>query len=316
MKDIIPAIPRSDLRKELNESTFLRTTNKGNNLIFLVDALTAPQVLQEVGRLREMAFRTSGGGTGKALDLDQYDLGDIPYQQLVVWDPEDQEITAGYRLISCDQLPRNETGKIISATAHLFDYSERFAKKFLPYTIELGRSFVQPRYQRGAPRKGLFALDNLWDGLAAVLLQNPHLKYLFGKVTMYPEYNREARNLLLAFMHHFFPDQERLVTPTVPLISREQLRPIGQMYDGLDFKAGHQLLQRELRQRGEVIPPMINSYMNLSPSMKTFGTAENDNFGKVEETGILVTLEDIYPERKQRYFDSYADCKIYPGHTS
>lgn len=313
MEDLYPRASREALFAELTEDRFLRSTSKAGNQLYLVNIHNSPHLTREVGRLREIAFRSSGGGTGKSLDLDTYDLADPPYEQLIVWDPEDQEITAGYRLVQCRDLPPNAEGSIETATTHLFEYSQKFEQHYVPYTIELGRSFVQPQYQRGSGRKGLFALDNLWDGLAAVMLLNPHLRYLFGKVTMYPSFNREGRNMILAFMHHFFPDPDRLVTPRRPLLEPEELRPVGQMYDGLEYKNAHQLLQRELKSRGEYIPPLINSYMGLSSTMRTFGTAENENFGKVEETGILVTFDDIHPDRKKRYIDTFEQHREFPG---
>ncbi len=314
MEDIIAPVSRKEILKELTENTFLRNTSKGGNQLYVVNHLNAPNVVREIGRLREVAFRTAGGGTGKSIDLDDYDLSErSPYDQLVVWDPEDQEITAGYRLIKCEDAERDENGQLLSATAHLFHLSDEFLNDYLPYTLELGRSFVQPKYQRGAARKGLFALDNLWDGLATIMLLNPVMKYFFGKVTMYPEYQREARNILLAFLNSRFPDPNNLVVPREPLVSAEELRQYAQRFEGLEYKEAHKLLVRELKDRGEAIPPLINSYMGLSPTMKTFGTAPNYEFGEVEETGILVRFEDIDPARKNRYMDTYEACKEFKG---
>lgn len=313
MEDIIAPIDRDKIINELTEEVFLRTTSKANNQLYLVNHKNAPNIVQEVGRLREVSFRTAGGGTGKAVDLDAYDLAERPYEQLIVWDPEDQEITAGYRLIKCSDAERDAEGKILSATAKLFDLSDRFLTDYLPKTIELGRSFVQPKYQRGAARKGLFALDNLWDGLASVMIMNEELEYMFGKVTMYPDYHREGRNILLAFMHHFFPDHDDLVLPRLPLITKAELAPFAERFKGMEYKPAHQLLMRELKERGEGIPPLINSYMGLSATMKVFGTAENNSFGRVEETGILVRFQDIDPARKARYEETFASASDFPG---
>lgn len=313
MEDIIAPIARDKIIAELTEAVFLRTTSKANNQLYLVNHRNAPHVVQEVGRLREVSFRAAGGGTGKSVDLDAYDLAERPYNQLIVWDPEDREITAGYRLIKCGDAERAADGRILSATAKLFNLTDRFLDHYLPKTIELGRSFVQPKYQRGAARKGLFALDNLWDGLAAVMLLNDELEYMFGKVTMYPDYHREARNILLSFMHHFFPDHENLVLPHLPLITKAELAPFAERFQGMPYKQAHQQLMRELKERGEQIPPLINSYMGLSATMKVFGTAENSNFGRVEETGILVRFQDIDPARKARYEETFTSARHFPG---
>ena len=313
MEKIIDRVDRKLIMGELTEERFLRNTSKLRNQLYLVDAHNAPNVMREIGRLRELAFRSSGGGTGKAADIDDYDTADKPFQQLVLWDPEDQEIIAGYRVQKCIEAPRDENGNIISATAHLFKLSEAFVGQYLPDTIELGRSFVQPQYQRGASRKGLFSMDNLWDGLGAIVIQNPEIKYLFGKVTMYPSYNREARNMLLAFMQHYFPDHEELARPITPYVHPEDLAPYEGMFTGMNYKEGFTLLNREVRQRGENIPPLFNQYMGLSGTMKTFGTALNQNFGDVEETGIMVTIADIYDDRKSRFLDTYYTHRDFRG---
>lgn len=313
MEKIIAPIDRDLIISELTEDVFLRHTNKLRNQLYLVNHHNAPNVMKEIGRLREEAFRLAGGGTGKSMDIDSYDTADKPFQQLIVWDPEDKEIIAGYRLIKCNEAERGDDGHIISATAHLFDLSQDFYKNYLPKTLELGRSFVQPKYQRGASKKGLFSMDNLWDGLGAYVLLNPDVKYLFGKVTMYPHFNREARNLILAFLADYFPDKESLVSPIDPLIKNGELEAYRETFAGLDYKEGYALLNKEVRSRGENIPPLINTYMNISGTMKTFGTSLNHEFGEVEETGILVTVDDIFPARKERHMETYERDKDYTG---
>lgn len=313
MEEIIPAVDRELILKELTAETFLRHTNKLRNHLYLLNYHNAPNVMREIGRLRELAFRGAGGGTGKAVDIDSYDTADKPFQQLIVWDPEDREIIAGYRLMKCINGSRDKNGHLESATAHLFNFSEQFVKGYLPKTLELGRSFVQPKYQRGASKKGLFSMDNLWDGLGAFLVLNPDVEYLFGKVTMYPHFNREARNLLLAFLNRYFPDPENLVTPVEPLVSREELSQYQPHFEGKEFKEGYALLNKEVRGYGENIPPLINTYMNISATMKTFGTAANADFGNVEETGILVTASDIYESRKERHLETFERDKEFIG---
>lgn len=303
MEKIIDPIDRAVLKKELNAERFLRTTRKGDNEIYSVNIHNAPNVLREIGRLREVTFRHSGGGTGLALDLDEFDTNDLCYDQLIVWSPEDEEIIGGYRYIICSKV-LNDSGNIALSTSHYFDFTERFVRDYLPYTIELGRSWVQPNYQPGInPRKGLFALDNIWDGLGAITLNNPGIRYFFGKVTMYPSYNEEARDFLLHFMHHYFPDNEKLMKPFNPLVQHYDAKVYDDLLDDLEFKEGYKVLNSYVRERGEFIPPLINIYMTLSPTMKTFGTAVNPDFGNVEETGILVTLADIYQEKKDRHMD-------------
>ncbi|MDG1331210.1 MAG: GNAT family N-acetyltransferase [Crocinitomicaceae bacterium] len=302
MKPIIDPIDKAVLKRELNSERFLRSTRKGGNDIYSVNVHNAPNVLKEIGRLREVTFRNAGGGTGEEIDLDDFDTSDLCYDQLIVWSPEDEEIIGGYRYILCDKVLGTGSEKIPLSTSHYFKFSERFIDDYLPNTIELGRSWVQPNFQPSVnPRKGLFALDNIWDGLGAIVHHHPEIKYFFGKVTMYDNYNTEGRDFLLHFMHHFFPDKEDLMKPHSPLVQNYNAEEFDKLLAGLDFKEGFKVLNSFVRERGEFIPPLVNIYMNLSPTMKTFGTAINEEFGGVEETGILVSLDDIYEEKKERH---------------
>ena len=304
-KDIIPAVKKSILKSELTKDRFIRKTRKGDNEIYIVNIHNSPNTLREIGRLREVTFRASGGGTGEELDLDEHDTHEICYDQLIVCSPEDEEIIGGYRFIKCEKTLNSSSSEILLSTSHYFDFTTIFTDKYLPYTIELGRSWVQPNFQPSVnPRKGLYALDNIWDGLGAIVIQNPEIKYFFGKVTMYPTYNTETRDFLLHFMHHFFPDNENLMKPFHPLEQSYDKIKFDLLLKGLDFKDGFKVLNTFAKERGEFVPPLVNIYMNLSPTMKTFGTAVNKEFGSVEETGILVTISDIYEEKKERHISN------------
>ena len=298
MEPIIPPVDRSLILAELTEEKLLRKTNNGNNEIYVVTAQNSPNIMQELGRLRELSFRDAGGGTGAAVDIDDEDLAEEGYQQLFVWDPKAQEIVGGYRFI----VSRTTHPKHMS-TEHYFRFNDRFRNEFLPYTIELGRSFVQPHYQgiRQNP-KGLYSLDNLWDGLGALVVTNPDMKYFFGKVTMYGDYNREARDILLYFLKKYFPDHDNLIEGIYPIELQFDTEKMEQMFCGGNYAEDYKILTREIRKCKENIPPLINSYMNISPSMRVFGTVTNPDFGGVEETGILITINDIYPVKSERHF--------------
>lgn len=299
MEPIIDAVDKDILQSELREEFLWRNTNKAGNQIYIIKAHEAPQVMQEIGRLRELSFRTAGGGTGKAVDIDEYDLHPNGYTQLIVWDPVEREILGGYRYI----IPRSSYPECIS-TEHYFTFSDRFRMKYLPYTMELGRSFVQPKYQVTGSLKALFALDNLWDGVGSVILSNPDVKYLFGKVTMYGEYNKDARNLLVYFLRKYFPDHEHLMQTKYPIKMDINNSEMAKIFTGRTFAEDYKILSRSIRNFEEVIPPLINSYMQLSPTMKVFETAVNPDFGNVEETGILITIGDLYKEKVARHFDT------------
>lgn len=302
MQNIIDPIERDVLKKELNRDTFLRNTNYGNIEVHLVNHHRQPNAIQEIGRLRELTFRAAGGGTGLAVDLDENDTCADCYDQLITWDPEEEEIVAGYRLIRCADATVDVNGVHNLSTSHYFHFSEKFKTDYLPKTIELGRSFVQPKFQPSREnRKGVFSLDNLFDGLGAIIVMNPDIKYLFGKVTMYSHYNKEARDLLLYFMNHYFPDTEKLVWPIMPLGYFGDVSAFEGLFDDLSYKDGYKILNGRVRALGENIPPLINTYMGLSATMKTFGTALNDDFGEVEETGILISIDDIFQAKKDRH---------------
>jgi hypothetical protein len=304
MEEIIPKIERSLLLNELTEKTFVRKTNFGKNLIHIVDHRNAPNVMLELGRLREIAFRDAGGGTGKSTDIDSYDLGDNPFLQLLVWNPEDQEIVGGYRFIHCKFLERDETGIVKTPTSKLFWYSEKFIQDYLPFTIELGRSFVQPEYQPMKNlRKGMYSLDNLWDGLGALISLNEDAKYFFGKFTMYNKADLLAREAILFFLEKFFPDPDELVRPHKPLPFQTDLAFFGNLFSGTNYDENYKILQQFVRKQNESIPPLVNAYTNLSSTMKTFGTSANESFGEVEETGILITIPDIFSKKRDRHLN-------------
>ena len=297
---IIPPISVDVLKQELNSDRLVRSTNKGDNQVYVINHHNSPNVMREIGRLRELTFTLAGGGTGQEVDIDEKDTAENCYDQLIVWSPEDQIITGGYRFFDCAK--SNDPNQKELSTAHYFNFSDDFITNYLPYSIELGRSWVHPDYQPSVnPRKGLFALDNLWDGLGAIVILNPHMKYFFGKVTMYTNYNDEAKRAVLGFMKHYFPDKEKLAWPIKAIYTDIDSHEINELVDGLEFKEGLKELQKYCRKRNEVVPPLISNYMQLSPTMKSFGTAENPDFGGVEETGILVTVEDVYDHKKERH---------------
>lgn len=305
MEEITPIIPPVDkelLLSELTKEKFLRKANFGNTEIYIFDCKNSPNLTKELGRLRELSFRMAGGGTGDEVDIDQYDLAEDSYMQLIVWDPEEKEIVGGYRFILGESVMDDPEEKL--ATSHLFKYSEKFIQDYLPYTIELGRSFIQPNYQYGRnARKGLFALDNLWDGLGALTIEYPDIKYFFGKVTMYKSFNINARNYILTFLKLYFPDEQKLLIPINPVaFDFDTLKLI---FKGNDYSSDYDVLMRLVKENKERIPPLVNAYMNLSRSIITFGTVENNAFGGVEETGILVEIEDIYNSKKDRHIKSY-----------
>ena len=305
-QEIIQPIAKEVLKSELTPERQLRMTNKSHNEIYVITAHNAPNVMKEIGRLREIAFREAGGGTGKDMDIDEFDICENCYKQLIVWNPEAEEIIGGYRYLLGTDWDYDDKGQPILATSHMFHFSDRFIKDYAPWTIELGRSFVSLPYQSSRMgAKSLFALDNLWDGLGALTVIKPNVKYFFGKMTMYPSYIRKGRDMILYFLKKHFDDKEKLIIPMKPLELETDPKELESLFGGKSFKDDYRVLNGEIRKLGYNIPPLVNAYMSLSPTMKLFGTAINYGFGDVEETGILIAVDEIMEEKRVRHIDSF-----------
>ena len=307
MEEIIAPVPKELLKAELTEDKRLRFTHRSDNEIYIVTAADAPNVMREIGRLREIAFRAAGGGTGKSFDIDEFDVMENPYRQLIVWNPDCDDIIGGYRYIYGKDVRFDANGEPVMATAHgMFRFSDKFLNEVLPYTVELGRAFVALEYQSTRMgSKSLFALDNLWDGLGALTVVIPDVKYLFGKVTMYPSYLTKARDMILYFLGKHFPDKEKLVMPVTPLDIETDAEELKALFCKDNFKEDYRILKQEVHKFGLAIPPMVNAYMGLSPTMKIFGTAVNHEFGDVEETGLLIAVDELQDDKRMRYIESF-----------
>lgn len=308
MEPVQAALPAEEIMAELSKVTLLRKTNNGSNEVYLFDNPASPKLMREVGRIRELTFRHAGGGTGKAIDVDEYDLSEEhPQKQLIVWDPDNREIMGGYRFIFRERHEKDFTVERFASSSY-FTFSRKFTRRYLRHTMELGRSFVRPEYQTSAMgRKSLFALDNLWDGLGAIIIDNPQVRYLFGKVTMYTHFEVDARNMILYFMMKHFRDKEDLAVPEDPVKIDVHEAEMKNIFTGRNFKEDYRILSQEVRKRGENVPPLIHAYMSLSPTMKCFGTFINHHFGDVEETGIMITVRDMYIEKVNRHLASYRE---------
>lgn len=307
--EVISPIAKSDLKAELSSrAKLLRHSRKGGTELYIFNGRECPMLMREVGRLREIAFRDAGGGTGLDCDIDEFDLMERPYLQLIVWDPKDEEILGGYRYINGPDIVLRADGQPHLATSHMFGYSQQFIDHYLPSMIELGRSFVVvDRQSSRSGARSLFTLDNLWDGLGALVVTLPNVKYFYGKFTMYPSYPQHGRNMILYFLKKYFPDPDQLVWPFTPLDTHTDEAAMRHLFCKETFQEDYKVLNAEVRKLGYNIPPLVNAYMQLSPTMKTFGTAINDEFGDVEESGILITIDDIFEEKHHRYIDSFQE---------
>lgn len=306
METIIPPVDRALIERELNEETFIRRTNNADNEIYVITHHDSPNTMREIGRLREMTFRDAGGGTGQSLDIDDYDIDEVPFKQLIVWDPDEKEIIGGYRFIHGKDIKINPDGTLRTPTGKLFSFSEKFIREYLPVTVELGRSFVQTFYQPTVDlRRGMYSLDNIWDGLGAIVIDNPDIKYLFGKVTLYPHYDALAKDMLYYFIAKYFPDPDKLVYPKKPVEVITSPKVMKSIFTGCNYDEDYKILVHKIRALKEGVPPLFNAYMNLSATMRSFGAAVNPAFGNVEEMGIIVTIADIYDYKKDRHISTY-----------
>lgn len=309
MKPIIPQVDRDLIKKELTKEKFLRPTNKADNEIYVITAHDSPNIMREIGRLRELSFRWGGGGTGNEIDTDRYDFLEKPFKQLIVWNPKDEDIIGGYRFLNGWDAKIKEDGQPDLVMSHLFKFSEKFIKQYLPHSIELGRAFVQPDYQTTKMGfKSLFALDNLWDGLGALIHSTEQAKYFIGKVTIYNSFNTVARELIYEYMDRYFHDYERLVEPKVPVeVSEETKLKAEKIFEGNDVAGDYKLLQKAVRSEGEVVPPLFSAYIGLSNTLRMFGSMIDHDFSSTYETGIMVTMNDLLEVKRLRYIQPYID---------
>ena len=311
MEKIIDPVPVELIKAELTKARKLMDTNKGGNELYVVDAHNAPNTLREIGRLREIAYREAGGCSGKSLDLDEYDTMEKPYSQLIVWDPDARAIIGGYRFLLGKDARLREDGQPNVTSSHLYHFSEKFVREYLPKSMELGRSFVAPEYQSSkAGAKALFTMDNLWDGIAGVLLSNPGTEYLFGKMTIYGSYDKLGRELIMYFLEKHFPDREELIRPYSAITPDADRRLLQLVLRENDLKSDLRLLKDALKRLGMGIPPLVNSYINSSSTMKIFGSAVNDELSDAIETGLMIRFDEIYEEKRERHIRTYLEKRV------
>lgn len=309
MKPIIAPIDRELLKQELTDDKFLRPTNKAHNEIYILTGHDSPNVMLEIGRLRELSFRAGGGGTGEELDTDEYDYMNKPYYQLIVWDPVAEQIIGGYRYIPGFDVDFDAQGQPKFVMSHLFTFDHKFIKEYLPFTIELGRAFVQPDYQTSKMgMKSLFALDNLWDGLGALIHTVKGARYFIGKVTIYEHFPLVSRELIYEYMSRYFPDPDKMIVPKNPIHVRKSTEQLARkIFENNNSSSDYKTLQKAIRAEGETIPPMFSAYIGLTDTMRFFGSIFDPDFGSVYETGIMITMADLLEAKRKRYIEPYID---------
>lgn len=299
MEKIIEPVKREKLITELKFCKLIKQTFRRGNEIYSFTNTDAPSLMVEVGRLREKAFRSIGCGTGDILDLDDYDFGNGAYRQLIVWNPRDQEIVGGYRYaVGSNYLQRTER----LSMCHYFRYSRKFTADYLPFSIELGRAWVNPSHRLSSSvSNSIFALDNLWEGIGAIIAENKDVRYLYGKVTIPENYNPIACILLTWFLNHYFKRKSNLMSPRKPVTSPQVLAIAGEKVTGTNPEKDYKIIANYIRSQDVVVPPLISAYLKLAQRIIVFGTTSNPELGNAFETGILIAIKDIYPEKHERY---------------
>ncbi|MBO4570790.1 MAG: GNAT family N-acetyltransferase [Bacteroidales bacterium] len=305
MQPLIDPVSLDLIKAELTPEKKLCDTNKGHNVLYVFDSDNAPNLMLEVGRLRELTFRDATAGTGAPYDWDEFDH-DHKYRQIIVWDQDAEAIIGGYRYVLGPDMKIKEDGQPDIVSSHMFRFSEKFVKDYLPHVMELSRAFVVPEYQSSkAGAKALFALDNLWDGLGAVIMQHHDIMYFMGKMSMYQTYDPLARNLIMSYLWKHFRDRDNLAVAMDPIVPDLDERLVGLILKDDDLKDDYKNLNSAVRSLGTNIPPMINAYMTLSPTMKVFGTGVNREFGDVLDTGIMICFNEMYEEKRERHIKSF-----------
>ena len=308
MNSIIDPVPVELIKAELTKSKKLEDTNKGHNELYIVTWHDSPNVVTEIGRLRELTFREAGGSTGNAIDLDEYDKMEKPYKQLIVWDPGNEAIIGGYRFFFGTDATFDEKGQPVMASSHQFHFSQKFIDEYLPHVLELGRNFVAPEYQSSKiGAKSLYAFDNLWDGLVAIIMKNPNLLYYFGKITIYPSYDHITRDLIYHFLKKHYGDTEGLVRPWDDQLVEPDSDPelMNLVLNKDDLFEDYKLLKAAARMRGVNVPPNVTAYISITSDMSMFGTAVNHLMHNIEDTCVLIPFDSIYNEKKTRHIGAY-----------
>ncbi len=297
IENIVHSAKSQLIRKELKASELIGETNDGQ-LIYLFDHKPNSSVMREIGRLREISFRQVREGTGTAIDLDSYDRY---YRHLILWDDQELEIVGAYRI--------GETAKILADKGRgglyshsLFDYQPELMP-YLENSIELGRSFIQPRYW------GKRSLDYLWFGIGAYLLKHPEIRYMFGPVSLSASYPEQAKQLICAFYDSLYGSEEPMAISRTPyaLNNLQRFEPYRLVDTEAAYKAAYAELKAELDELGVRVPTLFKQYVELChPGGCGFlAFNQDENFSDCIDALILVDIEQIKAKKRSRYIESH-----------
>jgi len=303
---LIEPVPRELLRQELTTDCLVRSTRIGSNEVYIFTALNAPNLMQEVGRLRELTFRDAGAGFGTAVDIDHFDTDSYPCKQLIVWDPLAEEIIGGYRFNTFHQFTASSLKDIPLANKLLYNFSATFTAEYLPYLVELTHAFIQPKYQvKYAGRKAAFSLDNIWDWLGALVLKYSFIKYFFGRITFFADYDPKVRDLAFYFFAKHLQGEQALIQAKEPFALSTVIAELERVIDGRSVEEDYKKLYKAAKNHGTLIPPLVKSYFNVSGTLRVFAPVFDSYFASSYAAAILVTIADVYPAFVKRYITPY-----------
>jgi putative hemolysin len=282
---------RQSLKKELKNSQLIGQTGDGKK-IYLFNYADNSAVMNEIGRLRELSFRKVNEGVNKKRDLDQYDQY---YKHIVLWDDEDLEIVGAYRIGEGESINKSY-GKYGFYSNTLFRFKKPFIK-YLDSSIELGRSFVQPKYW------GTRALDYLWYGIGAYLKHNPQIKYMFGPVSLSGNYPQYAKELIVDFYSNYFGSEEKFVEANLPFEFETQAIALDNPFTYDDYKEDFKLLKTKLKSMDLTVPTLYKQYSELCEEggIKFYDFNVDPDFSNCIDSFIVVELEKIKKSKLERY---------------
>jgi len=282
---------RARLRKELKKAQLLGKTSDGKQ-IYLFDAFVESALMREVGRLREMTFRMVEEGTGDKRDIDTFDL---QYRHIILWDEEELEVAGAYRIGEGAKLMEKGFKGFYANT--LFEYLDAF-EPIAKEGIELGRSFVQPRYW------GSRALDYLWQGVGAYLRAHPEVKYMFGPVSLSKTYPRIAQEMMVFFYSFYFPSFKEYVRPKTPFVlKRDEKEALKERFTCKEYREDFGRLKRQLQAMDLSVPTLYKQYSELCEEggCQFVGFNVDSHFGDCLDGFIVMEIAKIKPAKKERY---------------
>ncbi len=291
--EISVAEGRSELKSELKNGILLGQTTDGKSII-MYESERENCVIKEIGRLREISFRHVGEGSGKKRDIDEYDFY---YKHLVIWDDEALEIAGAYRLGVCSEIIEDfEVSGLYTST--LFRFDEKF-EPYLEKGIELGRSFVQPKYWNSR------ALDYLWQGIGAYLQRRPDIRYLFGAVSLSDAFNQKAQGLMIYFYQTYFGAHENLVQHKAPYSMVQWVKEhCEKVFKGDDYRTDMRTLKEELGFMGYSVPTLYKQYSELCEEggVQFMDFGYDKNFNNCMDGFIVADLNLLKESKRKRYF--------------